>query len=78
MIISTAGNTPSSLGDLVCAATSFDDVGSRFTQFMIELSYLRDTANSSSSNHPALRTLGQTVRLLLKGCQFKVFRRPLV
>ena len=39
MIISTAGNTPSSLGDLVCAATSFDDVGSRFTQFMIEVSY---------------------------------------
>ena len=38
---------------------------------------LRDVANSSSSNHPALRTLGQTVRLLLKGCQFKVFRRPL-
>jgi hypothetical protein len=26
MIISTAGNTPCSLGDPVCAATSFDDV----------------------------------------------------
>jgi hypothetical protein len=26
MIISTAGNTPGSLGDLVCAATSFGDV----------------------------------------------------
>jgi hypothetical protein len=29
MIISTAGNTPGSLGDLVCAATSFDDVESK-------------------------------------------------
>jgi hypothetical protein len=44
---------------------------------MIEVSYLRDIANSSSSNHPALRTLGQTVRLLLKGCQFEVFRHLL-
>jgi hypothetical protein len=26
VIISTAGNTPGSLADLVCAATSFDDV----------------------------------------------------
>jgi hypothetical protein len=26
MIISTAGSTPGSLGDLVCAATSFGDV----------------------------------------------------
>jgi hypothetical protein len=33
--------------------------------------------DSSSLNHPVLRTLGHTVRLLLKGCQFKVFGRPL-
>jgi hypothetical protein len=58
-------------------AQATDQSGSRFTQFMIEVSYLRDIANSSSSNHPALRTLGQTVRLLLKGCQFEVFRCPL-
>jgi hypothetical protein len=54
-----------------------DQSGSRFTQFMIEMSYLRDIVDSSSSNYPALRTLRETVRLLPNGRQFKVFRRPL-
>ena len=41
------------------------------------MSYFGDIANSSSSNHPALMTLGQTVRLLVKGVSVEVFRRLL-
>jgi hypothetical protein len=40
---------------------------------MTEVSYLGDIANSSSSNRPSLRTLGQTVRLLLKGLLVRCF-----
>src|SRR5258705_5044387 len=57
MIISTAGNTPGSLGDLVCAATSFDDVETELLPALAE-----DLDADSAGFYQAIRE-GGSVRL---------------
>ena len=57
MIISTAGSTPGSLGDLVCAATSFDDVETELLPALAE-----DLDADSAGFYQAIRE-GGSVRL---------------
>jgi|tagenome__1003787_1003787.scaffolds.fasta_scaffold20924444_2 DNA-binding CsgD family transcriptional regulator len=57
MIISTAGNTPCSLGDLVCAATSFDDVQTDLLPALAD-----DLDADSAGFYQAIRD-GDSVRL---------------
>jgi DNA-binding CsgD family transcriptional regulator len=57
MIISTAGNTPGSLGDLVCAATSFGDVETELLPALAE-----DLDADSAGFYQAIRE-GGSVRL---------------
>jgi DNA-binding CsgD family transcriptional regulator len=57
MIISTAGNTPCSLGDLVCAATSFDDVETDLLPALAD-----DLDADSAGFYQAIRE-GDSVRL---------------
>src|SRR5258707_8523831 len=57
MIISTAGNTPCSLGDLVCGATSFDDVQTELLPALAD-----DLDADSAGFYQAIRD-GDSVRL---------------
>jgi DNA-binding CsgD family transcriptional regulator len=57
MIISTAGNTPGSLGDLVCAATSFGDVETELLPALAD-----DLDADSAGFYQAIRD-GGSVRL---------------
>ena len=57
MIISTAGNTPGSLGDLVCAATSFGDVETELLPALAD-----DLDADSAGFYQAIRE-GGSVRL---------------
>jgi hypothetical protein len=57
MIISTAANTPSSLTDLVCAATSFDDVETALLPALAD-----DLDADSAGFYQAIRE-GDSVRL---------------
>jgi DNA-binding CsgD family transcriptional regulator len=57
MIISTAGNTPGSLGDLVCAVTSFDDVETDLLPALAD-----DLDADSAGFYQAIRE-GDSVRL---------------